>query len=729
MENQDNFIKRLRQAEAGEYYTPGQQGDFCFNTIESLSFHKSKKIEYLDCICAFDTETTSFEYNNVALGTMYCWMFGINGSVMLGRTWEQLKVFCNYLHNLLHLDPMKRRLIVYVHNLSFDFQFFRKHFEWHDVFARTERTPMYACTTSGIEFRCSYTLTNSSLATVGKNLIRCPVQKRVGDLDYSLVRTWATPLTEQEIGYCISDVLVVMALIYDRRVQEKLNIARIPLTQTGYARRACRSECLYKDAKHEKYLQLMRTLTLTVPEYRLAKLAFAGGFTHASPYHVGEIGYNLRGKDFTSSYPAVIVVEKFPMGRGEEIDPASIQSKEELDKLCMDFCCLMLLEFEDIYAMTQQDFYISESRCTAEDVDAFNGRIASAAHMIIAVTDVDWEIIQQCYRWKHFRVQTLWRYKKTYLPTPYVRTVLQLYKDKTELKGVAGEEENYARAKELLNSLYGMMATQIDRPEVVYNAEQNWEIEEVPLEDTLYKYNSDTRRFISYLWGCYVTAYARRNLWSGILALGSDYWYSDTDSVKVSNVAEHQSYFDNYNSWITKRLEAACDYHHIDYEYIRPKTVKGVEKPLGVWDDEGDMPRFKTLGAKRYMYTTLDKEGKEELHITCAGVGKKPAITYLYFKYKTLDKIFDEFKDGIRFPGDYVNDAGEHVSATGKKTHLYCDHEFDCDLTDYMGYTAPVHELSCINLSEADYNLGISGAFFEFLANYWQGKIETYNIL
>lgn len=723
----DDFIVKLRKAESGEFYTPSQQSDFLWQSGKPTT-HRHKRIEYLDFITAFDTETTSFEINGVSLGTMYCWMFGMEGSVMIGRTWEQLKEFLKYLAYVYKLNPEKRRLIVYVHNLGFDFQFFRKHFEWYDVFAREERTPMYACTKTGIEFRCSYILTNSSLATVGKNLIRCPVEKRVGDLDYSLIRTWATPLTQTEIGYCINDVLVLMALIYDRRVQERFNIAKIPLTQTGYARRECRSECLYKDSKHFKYLELMRNLTLTEHEYRIAKLAFAGGFTHASPYRVGEVGRNLYSFDFTSSYPAVIVAEKYPMGKGVEIDPQSLKSLDELNEMCIDYCCLMVLEFEEIHAMTQQDFYISESRCEAKDPDAFNGRIAEASYLRIALTDIDWEIIKQCYRWKRVRVVSLWRYKKAYLPTPYIRTVLQLYKAKTELKGVAGEEENYARAKELLNALYGMMATQIDRAEITYTEDQTWKPEEVDLLDMLQKYNSDTRRFISYLWGCYVTAYARRNLWSAILNLGCDYWYSDTDSVKVSNYTEHQKYFDNYNVWITKRLEKACDYHQIPYEYIRPKTIKGVEKPLGVWDNEGLMPRFKTLGAKRYLYTTLNKDKREILHITCAGVAKKPAIKYLWFKYRNLDSIFEAFEDGLRFPGSYMVN-GHKRSATGKSTHLYCDHEFDCDLTDYLGYTAPIHELSCINLSDADYNLGISGAFFEFLKNYWEGKIETYNVL
>lgn len=718
----ENFAERLRRAEGGEYYTPSQTDEF-LSMFGKPKTHKHKKREYVDLICAFDTETTSFNVNGVSLGTMYVWMFGVNGAVMIGRTWEQFKQFCNRIVQVFKISPT-RNIIVYVHNLAFDFQFFRKHFEWEEVFARSERTPMYARTVEGIEFRCSYILTNSSLATVGKNLIRVPVEKKTGDLDYSIIRTWATPLTdEKEIQYCINDVLVIMSLIYDRRIAEKNNIARIPLTQTGYARRECRSECLYKDRKHWKYLELMRDLILSKQEYIIAKLAFAGGFTHASPYHVGEIGHSLSSYDFTSSYPAVIVAEKFPMGRGVEIDPTTIKSREQLAQLCLTYCCIMVLEFDEISATTEQDYYISESRCIAVGADAFNGRIASAEKLTISLTDIDWEIIQHSYKWKHFKIQSLWRYRKAYLPSPYVRTVLALYKRKTELKGVAGQEEEYARAKELLNSLYGMMATQIDKPEITYTADQEWQPEEVNLDEVLDKYNTDTRRFISYLWGCYVTAYARRNLWSAIFAIGGDYWYSDTDSVKVSNADKYKDYFDRYNAWIIDRLKKACDYHKISYDYICPKTIKGKEKPLGVWDYEGNMPRFKTLGAKRYLYTTQEGD-QEELHITCAGVAKKPAIEYLWYKYKNMDAIFNAFEEGICFPGVYYKD-GVRKTATGKSTHLYCDNEFDCDLTDYLGYTAPIHELSCINLSEADYNLGIAGAFKDFLKAYWEGKVVT----
>ena len=56
-----------------------------------------------------------------------------------------------------------RRLVVYVHNLSYEFQFMRKHFTWKSVFSIDSRKPIYAVTDFGIEFRCSYILSGYSL--------------------------------------------------------------------------------------------------------------------------------------------------------------------------------------------------------------------------------------------------------------------------------------------------------------------------------------------------------------------------------------------------------------------------------------------------------------------------------------------------------------------------------------------------------------------------------------
>ena len=80
-----------------------------------------------------------------------------------------------------------------------------------------------------------------------------------------------------------------------------------------------RDKCLYNDKQHKnndeykKYRALIRKLTLTENIYLKLKEAFSGGFTHANPIYSGEILENVKSFDFTSSYPAVMVSEKFPL--------------------------------------------------------------------------------------------------------------------------------------------------------------------------------------------------------------------------------------------------------------------------------------------------------------------------------------------------------------------------------------------------------------------------------
>lgn len=66
-----------------------------------------------------------------------------------------------------------------------------------------------------------------------------------------------------------------------------------------------------------------------------------------------------------------------------------------------------------------------------------------------------------------------------------------------------------------------------------------------------------------------------------------------------------------------KLLQSITAYRGI---FFAPKTVKGVEKPLGVYEYEGIYDTFKTMGAKKYAYVQ-----DEKLSITISGVTKKAA--------------------------------------------------------------------------------------------------------
>ena len=658
----------------------------------------NKKLKYFNVPAALDIETTSFYQGKKKCACMYEWTLGLYGAVMIGRTYDDLVEVLDRLAAVLDLGTHKR-LLIYVHNLAYEFQFICGHFAWEKVFAIDTRKPLYALTDTGLEFRCSNLLSGYSLEKLGEQLHDFQIQKLTGALDYSLLRHCNTPLTDREIAYCVNDVKVVMAYIMER-IQTDGGISKLPLTKTGYVRKYCRDACFYGPEKNKKkrlrYRELMKSMTIDPEEYRQMKRAFQGGFTHANPFYSGRVLENVTSYDFTSSYPAVMVAEEYPMSTGEVI---KIESREHFDEQIRRFCCIFDVEFSGLVASVTFDNYISQSKCWGlEGYVVNNGRVVSADLLRTTITDQDFLIIRKMYKWEKMRVSNFRRYRKTYLPTDFVRSILELYQDKTTLKGIKGKEVEYLRAKEMINSCYGMTVTDIVRP--IFEFTDHWEDPVTPdLTEEIEKYNKNPGRFLFYLWGVYVTAYARRNLFSGILECGTDYVYSDTDSIKILNAEDHQEFIAQYNQRITAQIEKALDFHRIPREMAAPETVEGIKKPLGVWDFDGFYTRFKTLGAKRYMTET-----DNGINITVAGINKKHAMPYLYGKYgKRL--IFHGFSDRLYVPAAY----------TGKSTHTYIDQQREGVMIDYLGQPGEYHEKSSIHLEQSDYTLSISREYSDYL--------------
>lgn len=665
-----------------------------------------KKCKYYNVPASFDIETSSFTVQTSGLkcSLMYEWTFGINGFITAGRTWDEYKELISRVESILGINS-NLRLIVYVHNLSYEFQFMRKIFDWDKVFSLDVRKPVYAITTSGIEYRCSYKLSGYNLATIGKNLQKYKVQKMVGDLDYSKIRHSETPLTEKEWGYCAHDVLVVMAYIQEK-IESDGSIAKIPLTKTGYVRQFCRENCFYQfrshnkwTSKYKKYHNLMKALTLTPDEYVQLKRAFQGGFTHANACYARKTLENVGSFDFTSSYPYVMISEKFPMGPPEHIEIKSIEDFEYSTDL---YCCMFDVEFTNLSSITSVDHPISYSKCWDVVHPVLdNGRIVCADTLSTTITDCDWETYKHFYTWDDAKIYNFVRFRKGYLPTDFVKSILKLYQDKTTLKGVAGKEVEYLGSKEMVNAAYGMTVTDICRDEIEYESrrlDSGWQKEHPDLETAIDKYNKSSQRFLYYPWGVWVTAYARRNLFSGIYACGDDYVYSDTDSIKVLHPERHMDYINAYNEIVVDKLNEAMRYHGLPESAYKPKTIKGVEKCLGVWDNEGVYTRFKTLGAKRYM---TEKNG--EVSLTVSGLNKFVAMPYLIKKYD--DDIFDAFDDELYIPPSY----------TGKNTLTYIDDEHDGVVTDYLGESAEFHTLSGIHMEPADYSLSLSNDYIKYI--------------
>lgn len=674
----------------------------------------NKKRTYLNIECAFDIETTSHLYNGEKTAFMYLWAFGIgsDNEIITGRTWGEFLDVCKEIQSYYELSNEKR-LICYVHNLAYEFQFMRKYFNWLEVFAVDERKPISAVCDLGIEFRDSYILSGYSLANTAKNLTSHKIEKLTGDLDYSLTRHHETPLTESEIKYCEYDVKIVLYYI-NEQIAQYGSIDLIPKTNTGRVRKYVRDNCYYKNmngkkarkTKYLKYRKIMEDLTLDNDTYLMLKRAFMGGFTHSSLNHTGKVLKNVSSIDFTSSYPSVMLSEKFPMSRFKN---TKITSLKTLKTYCKKYAVIFDVKFTNLTPKIHHENYISESKChNLVGAVINNGRVFSANELVTTLTNVDFDIMEICYQWEKISISNVKYAHVNYLPKPIIESVLKLYQDKTELKDVAGFEVEYLLSKGMLNSIYGMTVTDIVKPTINYS--ENWETEIANLTDEITSYNESKNRFLYYAWGVWITAFARRNLWTGITAVKNDYVYSDTDSLKILNYEKHTEYVNWFNAQILEKMVAMMDYYKLNKNLLKPKTKEGKEKLIGIWDFEGNYPLFKTLGAKRYLYQTSDNK----FHLTVAGLSKQNGVNYMLEKSNNEPlKVFDMFNDNLFIPSD----------KTGKMTHTYIDNEVQILVTDYTGKQCEVTSLSGVYLEPCEFTLSISQQYKTFLHNLSNGVI------
>lgn len=275
--------------------------------IRSLRRYSSRTSHYLGDFGTFDIETTTYisgykadssgkrvpEYN----AFMYCWQFCISGKVVMGRDWDSLLMFFAKLKYYLRLKDDGNHLVVYVHNLPFEFQFMRNHFRITEVFALDKRKVAKCLVDEVFEFRCSYKLTNMSLAKFLENSKNIRHYKKSGDLDYTKIRTPSTPLTDEELSYCYNDVAGLREGICQLLTSENDTLSTIPLTSTGYVRRDFRSA--YN--KNPKNFFLFKDLRVKPLVYGLLKQATRGGNCHANPHTANKEWSDVGSEDMSSA--------------------------------------------------------------------------------------------------------------------------------------------------------------------------------------------------------------------------------------------------------------------------------------------------------------------------------------------------------------------------------------------------------------------------------------------
>lgn len=666
---------------------------------------RGKKRKYDATIYSFDIETTSYyilygkQYKGldylklsekekrdaIPMTTMYIWMFGINDHVYYGRTWDELKLFLQKLNE--NVPILK---FVFVHNLAFEFQFLKSIFDFSDVSARKSHKVMTAILDDyNIMFKCSYMMSNCALKYL-PNLFNLPVEKMVGDLDYSLDRTSITPMSEKELKYCENDCLVVYHYILNE-LKTYEDVKHIPTTSTGKVRRELQ-DLTRTDFKYRRIVG--RAINTDPHVYNMLQDAFMGGYTHANWIYTDEILKDIDSYDETSAYPYVLVTCKFP---SSEFKKCNIHKKEEMSKR---LCYLLRVRFTDIKCKYYNNF-ISASKCREiSGAEYDNGRIIYAKELEMTLTDIDFYFILDTYKC-NYEILECYYANKNYLPKVFINFVLDKYELKTKYKDNPDFELEYQKEKNKFNSLYGMSVTNTIRDNVVFDNEmKKWSEIELTNQEIQEKLISEKKKaFLSFAYGVWVTAYARDNLLRRLIALDEYTVYSDTDSLKLLSGYD-KSIIDNYNRQVEEKINFVADILHISPERYTPTDIHGVKHMLGVFECETKKHQthtykeFITQGAKKYAYLSDDlnkKTGKieDKIHITVAGVPKSGS--------QALTSLSD-FRD------DFVFD----FEVTNKNLLFYTEDQPKFEFTDYLGFKTIVNDKSGCCLLPTTYELSKS---------------------
>lgn len=606
-----------------------------------------------------------FIYDHVA-SYAYAFQITIGDHSLLTRTWE------NILYVIREMQRYGRKnggsFFVWIANEGFEFQFFRRRLKIKSCFAKKSRQPLYF-NIANIHFADALAITGGSLSHLSKNYTAS--QKKEGQLDYSVLRSWKSELSETEKDYCFTDTEILSEFFdYIKRTYIDTGL-QIPYTQTGIIRAEVKAAAERavgaKEFVHSAYPASRK-------EYdTMMQWLFRGGYTHACAVNANVIHHDVYGVDLTSSYPAVMLqCDNYPMSRFLPVE-FECDGKEITDPLLQTHACTFVCDFWGIRNTTMHTVESRHKIVQHTNARFDNGRLVDADHIRVHLTELDYDIYKKFYTWDRMTVGSGKAAARGRLPKYLREPLLKWYLRKQQLKAAGLEDTpEYRIAKALVNAFYGLCVQRLRFLSPIYDPErQIW---------------TETQKEKSYVtacknsvllpqWGIYVTANARHRILDMIYRIDGaperrndpHVVYCDTDSIYY--IGDHKAAIAEYNAEITKlnrELPPECD-------------------DLGTFDKikEGIFPRFKTIGAKRYIKERVN--GK--IIATVAGLNGEAYVK------KFGDRAFENFNlDG------FLIAAGE----SQKLTSIYIDEPTD-DIIDGV----PMHEESCVALTDIDFKLTI----------------------
>lgn len=640
--------------------------------------------EYIPIYMGFDIETTNIvKGNNYKAAYMYiaqvCIATEKGAYIYIFRRWNEVISFFKKLQSYLSLGDT-RRLICWIANESFEFQFLRKRLKWQqgkfDFFAKETRKPLLA-TANGIEFREALSISGGSLASLAKDF--CRTKKLKGDLDYKVLRNSKTILTDAEMQYCYNDVIILSEFseyIFQNFIRPQ---KKVVLTKTGILRNEVKA-AFKQLPDHEQIKQLIQWCYPTFNQYTFwFEYLFRGGYVHANVLYSGQTIEKLfNNYDITSSYPYQLNCRYYPMSKfmAEEFT-----SMSDFITLLKTKCVIFCATFHNIRQKTTHSIE-SYSKCISiSGYDLDNGRVRRADKMTVALTEIDYAVYKLFYEWDDDPyIYDIYTADRGYLPKYMLDVLNTHYKNKAEMKHKGWHKDpehsgDYAIEKSGVNSFFGMTITRIKLEQVRYS--DDW----ITLPDKLDFEKEKRNQILLPQWGIYCTAWARWQLLSTVRKIydvcGNITAYCDTDSNKNLFHPLLQSVIDDVNKETYARL-------------IKRGLTDPVFADLGKFEKEENYIKAKFNGAKRYLAEYED----HTIHATIAGLPKEAILRLDENPFKAFSMT------GMNIDADI----------SGKLGHAYID-EPTSDIVDGES----MFEQSSICLFDMPFKMKIDAAYHQLM--------------
>lgn len=631
---------------------------------------KSKNAEsYLYCGGGYDTESTTIlnKEGKPQCAFVYHVQIMINGQYIYFRDINLLTPFLQMLCDEIENRFENAKLIIWAANLAHEWSFFKRQLDKvgiSEIFAKTKRDPLKITVRKQIEFRECLGLFGKSLAKIAETYTE--TQKLKGDLDYNLIRTWRTTITEKEYQYNRNDVQILDELSYIAFEKFTKQGLKIPMTQTGIIRQKCKNAIYNYKAECKANELLMPKDEKTYYEFR--RFLYCGGLSGSNVRYVGKKLKHIKSADLTSDYPAQINHRLYPAGELKECAPDEIAKHKHQYRIFEVF--IQKMQATTSHAIFSKHKVMNFKSTRNAIIN--NGKIQYIENVKIMINNIDLQALLKVYNFTGFFVLRCWYFThKSKAPKFLLKCMNDDYKLKHELKEqlktLKEETEQYKNCerelkevKARVNSYYGMCATRLYDCIYKYN-ENTKDIEEEAAEKEYneLKQNVWLSPYIAY----WCTSYARQILIDLIAKYPDVIIQYDTDSLYYrTDLPQSKEFEADLKQWNKRKEMQNSGIFTGDKCYT----------DLGAWEiEKNEYKYFKCLGAKRYLYETIDGYIKPVV----AGLPKESFRRYV--KENNLDPfaIFD-------------NDLTLNKVTANKLASAYFDGEtYYIKVTDYEGFT------------------------------------------